>query len=129
MGCAPNGKFKDDSWLKEDVEINKKKFEERKARAPNFLTDPRRRHSISGTDETSSAFKVGSNRDLMEFYIFPRLFKWHGADAVMVCKAWSQWWLDSQEYVDDHPIWFYSNFPYTYWDEIRNRGDLMDHLF
>lgn len=118
MVIAPKTKVKDTdgAWKQLLWKRNCEIFEFLKDSAPNFLRNPNVRHSIFGTDESSSAFKVASNRDIMEFYVFPKCAYMDREAIQGVCKAWSQWWLESHEYVDEHPRW--SMFYYmSYWPE------------
>lgn len=92
-------------WVHNAWKANCKMFEMIKARFPSYLRDSNVRHKITGTDETSSAFKVASCREIMELHIFPKCTLNEEEAILTVCKTWAQWWFESLEYVDDHPRW------------------------
>lgn len=66
--------------------------------ADSYFENPNARFSISGTDENSSAFMVGSNRDLMMSHIFSRCSIKDECSMILVCRAWQQWWLENHEH-------------------------------
>ena len=98
---APNSNLRDDKLLRGISELHEKKYKGMQPHIPLYLNDETR----LGTDENTSAFKVASCRDLMEFHIFPKLSTCDEAEIKWVCTAWGKWFYESIEYVDDHLVW------------------------